>query len=288
MTDPAHPHHHPDAPDRFTRWGEDAGAWLEDHWRRALGVTVLLVLVGTGWAWYDHSRNVALSAARARVAEIATQFPGDGDDVPETAIRSALSRYETFLKTAPRNSTPYWTARLYLAEAHDALGEADAARAAYEEVLKGPVVFAGPARMRLAYMAVAAGDTQAAGTAFDKIVERYPGLAPQAALEQGRLAEAAKAKDAAIAAYKLVTEKFPETPQASDADARLRALGVVPEPAPAPPTAPAPAPNTKAAPPAAPGPAEKAPPAAAAPAAPPAVPAPAPPDKGAAPAPKAP
>jgi predicted negative regulator of RcsB-dependent stress response len=279
MTDPAHPHQHPDAPDRFTRWGEDAGAWLEDHWRRALGVTVLLVLVGAGWAWYDHSRNVALSAARARVAEIATQFPGDGDDVPETAIRSALSRYETFLKTAPRNSTPYWTARLYLAEARDALGEADAAKAAYEAVLQGPAVFAGPARMRLAYMAIAAGDTQAAGTAFDKIVEEFPGLAPQAALEQGRLAEAANAKDAAIAAYKLVTAKFPQTPQASEADARLQALGVKPEAEAAPPAAAAPAPKVEVTSPAAPGKVET-PPAAA--------PAPSPAAKGATPAPKTP
>lgn len=239
MTDPTHPHPH-DAPDRYTRWGEDVGVWLEDHWRRALGVAGLLVLVGTGWAWYGHGRNVALAAARARVAEIATQFPGDGADVPETAVRSALARYETFLNDAPRGSTPYWTARLYLAEAHDALGETDAARAAYEAVLKGPAVFAGPARMRLAYMAVAAGDTQAAGTAFDKIVEQDPGLAPQAALEQGRMAEAANAKDAAIAAYQLVTAKFAQTPQASEADARLRALGVEPEPAPAPPAAAAP------------------------------------------------
>lgn len=260
MTDPVHPHG-PDAPDRFTRWGEDAGIWLEDHWRRLVGALVLLVLVGSGWAWYDHSRNAALSAARARVAEIATQFPGSGGDVPETAIRSALSRYETFLKGAPRNSTPYWTARLYLAQAHDALGEFDAARTAYEAVAGGPAVFAGPARMRLAYLAAARGDLKAAGVEFAKVVDRYPGLAPQAGLEQGRLAEAADRKDLAIAAYQLVSEHFPDTPQASEAEVRLKALGVVSEPAPAPEAAPAP--EKGAAPPAAEGKADEAPPAAA-------------------------
>jgi len=266
MTDPAHPHH--EAPDRFTRWGEDVGVWLEDHWQRVVGVVVLLVLVGSGWAWYGHSRNAVLSVARARVAEIATQFPGDGGDVPETAIRSALSRYEAFLKDVPKGTTPYWTARLYLAQAHDALGEADAAREAYEAVLKAPAVFAGPARMRLAYLAAAQGDTQAAGTAFAKVVEQYPGLAAQAALEQGRLAEAADQNEAAIVAYKLVAAKFRETPQASEADARLRALGVEPEPAPAPAATAEAAPETEGAPatPAAEGNAEKAPPAPAAPA----------------------
>jgi len=237
MTDPLHPHPH-DAPDRFTRWGEDAGIWLEDHWKKVVGAVALLIVVGIGWAWYDHSRNAVLSAARSRVAEIATQFPGNGGDVPETAIRSALTRYEEFLKTAPRNSTPYWIARLNVAQAHDALGETDAAKEAYEAVTKGPAVFAGPARMRLAYLAAAGGDLKTAESEFAKIVDQYPGLAPQAALEQGRLAEAAGQKDVAIAAYKMVTENFDVTPQASEADARLKALGVAPEPPPAAPAAP--------------------------------------------------
>jgi predicted negative regulator of RcsB-dependent stress response len=255
MNDPVHPHGH-DAPDRFTQWGEDAGAWLEDHWQRVVGALVLLVLVGSGWAWYDHSRNAAISAAGSRVAEIATQFPGNGGEVPETAVRSALSRYEAFLKGAPGNSTPYWTAQLYLAQAHEALGETDAARSAYEVVRKGPAVFAGPAAMRLAYLAADQGDTQAAGAAFATVVDRYPGLAPQAALEQGRMAEAAGEKDVAITAYKGVSEGFAATPPAAEAEARLRALGVVPEPAPAVPAEAAPAADGEEAPPAdAPGPA---------------------------------
>jgi len=240
MTDPAHPHGH-DAPDRYTRWGEDATAWVEMHWQRAVGAVVLLVVMGAGWAWYDHSRSQLLSAARAKVAEIAAQFPGPGDDVPEPAIRTALSRYETFLETAPKDTTPYWMARLNAAQAHEALGEVDEARAAYEAVMKGPAVFAGPARMRLGYLAAAQGDGKAAGTAFANVVDRYPGLAPQAALEQGRLAEAADQKDVAIAAYQLLAENFRDTPQASEAEARLKALGVTPEPAPAPEFAPAPA-----------------------------------------------
>lgn len=233
MSDPVHPHHH-DAPDRFTRWGEDAASILEAHWRRILGGVVVVLLLGAVWVWHAHSRNRTISDGLTKVAEIAAQFPGDGGEVPEPAIRTALERYETFLKGAPKGSSAYWIARFHVAEAHDALGETDAARTAFEALLQAPPVYRGPARMRLAYLALAGGDLKVAGAAFAKVAEENPGLAPQAVLEQGRLAEFAGDKDAAIAAYKQVTAKYTASLQAAEADTRLRALGVEPELAPTP------------------------------------------------------
>jgi len=237
VTDRHAPHHAPEGADRFTRWGDDAVGVLEQHWRRILAVVLVAVALGAAWAVASHRREAAESAAQERVAKIAATFPGDGANVPESVIRDAADRYEALLKDAPRG-TARNTAQLYVGQAYEALGQKNQARSAYESLLSAPPVFSGPARMRLAYLAMAEGDPKAAGAAFAKVVEEAPGLAPVAAFELGRLAEGQDQKDAAIAAYRNVAATYPDTPQASEAKARLKALGVEPEPAPpAPPEA---------------------------------------------------
>lgn len=231
MTDRHAPPHAPEGPDRFTRWGEDATGLLERHWRRIVAVVLVLMALGAAWAVQSHRRETAEMAAQERVARIADSFPGNGGNVPASVIQDAAGRYEAVLKDAPRGAARN-TARLFAGEAYEALGQPDRARAAYEALLSAPAVFSGPARMRLAYLALAEGDDKAAGAGFSKVVEAVPGLAPQAAFELGRLAEGRDLKDAAIAAYRQVTASYPSSPQAAEAKARLKALGVEPEPAP--------------------------------------------------------
>lgn len=236
MTDRHAPPHAPEGPDRFTRWGEDAAGLLERHWRRILAVVLVTVALGAAWAVQSHRREAAEAAAQEGVAKIADLFPGGGGNIPESVIHDAAERYQALLKDAPKGPARD-TAQLFLGEAYEALGQRNQARAAYEALRSAPPVFSGPARMRLAYLALAEGDPQAAGAAFTQVVETSPGLAPQAAFELGRLAEGQGRKEAAVAAYRQVTQAYPNAPQASEAKARLTALGVEPEPAP-----PAPAP----------------------------------------------
>jgi tetratricopeptide (TPR) repeat protein len=239
VTDRHGPPHIPDDGDRFTRWGEDATSLLEAHWRRLLGAAVVLFVLGGTWVVYDRHRGTREAEAQAEVAHIADQFPGAlGSNVPESSIRDAAGRYEAFLKDAPSGPARF-TAQLYLAQAHEAVGEMDKARTAYEALQNAPRPFSGPARLRLAYLALSQGDTQGASAAFEKVVADDPGLAPQAALELGRVAEQLGQTDAAIAAYRNVSEQFGSTPQAAEAQARIRALGGEPEtPAPEAVTAP--------------------------------------------------
>jgi len=238
VTDRHVPPHSPEGSDIFTRLGEDAADRLERHWRTVVGLVVVLLALGGAWALYDHRQEAREAAAQAELAKISDLYPGSGGTVPESSIRDAATRYESLLKDAPAGSARY-TARLYLASAYEALDQKNQARAAYEALLKAPPIFAGPARMRLAYLALDEGDPKAASAAFDRVIADAPGLAPQASFELGRMAEAADDKDAAVAAYRNVAKAYPAAPQASEAKARLKALGVELEPAPpTPPAAP--------------------------------------------------
>jgi len=232
------PHHHPEGSDAFTRWGEGAAGLLETHWRKIVGVVAVVLALAGAWALHARSREAAELEAQERLAKITAVYPGGGGNIPESSIRDAVSRYEAFLKDAPDGAARD-TARLYLASAYEALDQKNQARAAYEALLKAPPIFAGPARMRLAYLALEEGDPKAASAAFDRVIADAPGLAPQASFELGRMAEAADDKDAAVAAYRNVAKAYPAAPQASEAKARLKALGVELEPAPpTPPAAP--------------------------------------------------
>lgn len=229
MTDRHGPHHTPEEDDRFTRWGEEATGVLETHWRKLVGGLVLCIALGGAWAAYDHNRNTREMAAQAQVAQIVDLYPGDSPGaIPESSIRAAATRYETFLKDAPEGPARF-IAQLYVAQAYDALGEGPRARASYEALQEAPAPFSGPARLRLAYLALTEGDTQRASAAFEAVAANDPGLAPQAALELGRLAEQAGQPELAIAAYRKVSERFPAAPQAAEAQARVRALGGEPE-----------------------------------------------------------
>jgi tetratricopeptide (TPR) repeat protein len=234
VTDRHGPPHIPDDGDRFTRWGEDATSLLEVHWRRLLGAALVLFVLGGTWVVYDRHRDTRETEAQAEVARIADLFPGAvGSNVPASSIRDAAGRYEAFLKDAPSGPARF-TAQLYLAQAYEAVGEADQARTAYEALQKAPRPFSGPARLRLAYLALAQGDTRGASAAFEQVVADDPGLAPQAAFELGRVAEQLDQTEVAIAAYRKVSEQYGSAPQAAEAQARIRALGGEPEtPAPA-------------------------------------------------------
>lgn len=226
LTDRDLPQHPGD--DRFLAWGEQATGVMERHFRTILMVVVLVVVLGVGWVLFDRSRVKAQTAAQGRLAEIAEIYPGSGDPVEETSIRLAAEKYEAFLADSP-GGTAARMATFYLAQAKEALGEPDAARAGYESLLSGPPEFARLARLRLAYLHMAAGESQAAGAAFESLRTEDPTLAPQAALELGRLAELTADADTAIKQYVVVAKSFPDTSHAVQATMRIRALGGDPD-----------------------------------------------------------
>ncbi|MFQ5509917.1 MAG: tol-pal system YbgF family protein [Leptospirillia bacterium] len=211
--------------DRFTRWGDDAAEMLQEHIMKVVALVALLIVGGVGWTLYTNQQEASRIEALGKVAVIARTFPGEISE-PEPApvlIERAAEQYETFLQSAKPGAARN-LATLNLGRAREALGDTEAARALYESLKSSPGAFSSVARMRLGFLAAEAGDIKSAGAAFESVVSDSPGFAPQAALELGRLAEST-GSEMAIEVYRSVALRFSESLQASEAEARIRALG---------------------------------------------------------------
>lgn len=218
------PPHSPDS-NRFIQIGEEATGFLEDHLKNIVMVIAAVLLLAAGWVMIQHNQEKSRMEAQDRLVAIAAIYPGDGGgELPEPTIREAIEQYTAFIAEGPSGTAPF-LAQFNLGRAYEAVGDAEAAANAYKQAAQGPAVVAGAAGLRLGYLLVSSDDKQAAGEAFSRVISTHPGLAPQAATEIAYLAEMAGATEVAIEHYRQIMKTYSNAPQASEAQARIRALG---------------------------------------------------------------
>ncbi|MDH4229838.1 MAG: tetratricopeptide repeat protein [Nitrospirota bacterium] len=227
MSDQHTPHSHPTG-DVFTRAGEDIADLLEANWKLLVGVMVMVIAVGTGVIMYQRSAAKDQANLQGKVAEIAAGFPGaSGSMVMPGSAETAILRYEALLGKA--SGPARYTALMYLGQAYQSVGKADEARARYEELTKGPALFAAMGHMRLGYLAADAADYPAAVAAFQKAASLDAALAVQAKMDAAYVAEASGDSATAITRYTELIKGHPDFVQAREAESRIRVLGGDPD-----------------------------------------------------------
>ena len=214
---------------------------LKDYrWPLVVGFA-LLVLVGGivgGVLWYDaQSAGKAQDLEREATLHYLTR-PADDPKRAETNLQQAIALYKRIVEEYPR--TP--TAPLALFGLGNALlqaNELDAAIEAYKRFVLmygSNVTLLGLVHQKLGFAYLLKGDRDQAAKAYSTVLE-FPGSLnrDQALFELARLEESGSRPEGALTHYQDLMKTYPNSPFASEAAIRVKALEVKksPESAPA-------------------------------------------------------
>ncbi len=224
--------------------------WIEAHHKTviAAAIATVAVVLAAGWIWWSFDR---MNRAAAELEYLAEQDYRRTQTVEgterETALKSALGRYEEVMKQYPRSRTAP-VAALAAAGIKDELEDTAGALAAYRELAaryRRPEVVLGRAYARMGYIFLRQGKADDAIAALSEAAKRDPTLTDQVSYEIARVYETQDRKVEAIGKYEQVAKEFAGSPWAILAAGRVQALGGGPQPEPSAPrpttTAPAPA-----------------------------------------------
>jgi tetratricopeptide (TPR) repeat protein len=226
-------------PDKFQVAAGQALTWLSGRKRAVVGVVAVIAAVLVGAAVISQVVAARDRAAGAMLSEVLSAVNGEVSAVPLPGLPgpfypTAAEKQKAVLAAADRlveqhpGSAAARTARLAKGDAHYALGEWDAAVAAYEAFIAhspdaDPLAFG--AYEGIALAREAKGDADGALAGWDRMRAALPGFADRADLEKARvLAQGGK-----VAEARAILEKFPEahekSPLKADASERLAKLG---------------------------------------------------------------
>lgn len=204
--------------------------WMEQHrWSVLLGALAAILAVGTvgGVLWYEARQNEAAAELYRQASQLMHDRPVDDPQKAQANLKQAIALYRRLVEEYPRSpSGPLALFQLgnALVESQDVKGAIEAynqyvARYGANKMMLGLVY------QRLAYAHLLNGDREAAAKAFLTVVE-LPGTVNKdhALYELGRLEESRGHPEGAMAHYQNLVRAFPNSPLASEATIRMKAL----------------------------------------------------------------
>jgi outer membrane protein assembly factor BamD (BamD/ComL family) len=194
-----------------------------------VAVAAVLVVV-----WYDQRQAEQALGLHHRAMTLYVDRPSDQAAKADENLKHAITLFRQVVEQYPR--TPTAQLSLYhlgnaLVQAND-LGRAVEAYKNYAATYGANKVMLGMVYQRLAYAYLLNGDRDQAVKAFSAVLE-VPGALnkDQVLFELGRLEETQSRPEGALARYQDLSKSYPNSPFASEAAVRIKALEVkkVPE-----------------------------------------------------------
>lgn len=210
-------------------------------------VAVLAMAAVGGALWYDAQQETAAANVYRKATQLVFDRPTDNPAKAEDDLKQAIGLYRRLVEQYPRSQS----AQIGLFQLGNALVQFNDVKGGIEAYSKYVATYGtnkmmlGLVYQRLAYAHLLNGDREAAIKAFLNVVT-LPGTLNKdhVLFELGKLEESASRPEGALAHYQNLVKVFPNSPFASEATVRMKALeakktpGVAPV---APPPAAAPA-----------------------------------------------
>jgi outer membrane protein assembly factor BamD (BamD/ComL family) len=214
--------------------------FMQDY-RRAIGlaVAILLIVVAIllGLGWYDHRQRTQALELERQAAKLYRDRPIDQPARAETNLKLAIELYRRIVDEYPR--APVTPLVLYqlgnaLVQANDTAGAIDAYKR-YVMAYGNNKLMLGLIYQRLGYAYLLHGNREQATNAFSAVLE-IPGALnkDQVLFELGKSEETLSRPEGALARYQELMKAYANSPFASEAAVRIKALEVKkipPEPA---------------------------------------------------------
>ena len=226
------------APEELLSRTEFLMFWVQDRWKRiALGGALLasLGLVWGGLVWFQGQRDDQAKLLEYEASKILSQSVAEGEaagqDRKESYEEASLVYGEILEKYSSSSAAPF--AQYQLGNIYFELEQYDRAIEAYGEFIErypGHDILLPMVYQRLGYARLRQGDRQAALDTFEQLIQRSEAWnRDQAYFEAGRLYEEQGVRDSAIDRYEGLIKDFPGSPWSSEAQLRLKILGVFDE-----------------------------------------------------------
>lgn len=193
-------------------------------------VALLVVLAAIGGAvWYGQRQADEAFELSRQAMVLSLDRPADKPAVADENLKKAINLYRQVIEQHPRS--PVAPMALYnlgnaLVQANDLPGAVEAYKR-YIATYGSNKVMLGLVYQRLAFVHLLNGDREQAVKAFSAIME-VPGALnkDQAIFELGKLEESQSRPEGALARYQDLTKNYPNSPFASEAAVRIKALEV--------------------------------------------------------------
>ena len=204
--------------------------WLEQNRRSVLmgaAIAVCAVAAVGGALWYDQRQDAAAAELYQQAAQLALDRPADNPAKAEENLKQAIALYRRVIEEYPRSHS----AQVGLFQLGNALVRINDVKGGIEAYSKYVATYGtnklmlGLVYQRLAYAHLLAGDRPAAVKAFLNVVG-LPGTLNKdhVLFELGRLEESLGRPEGALAHYQDLVKVFPNSPFASEAAIRMKAL----------------------------------------------------------------
>ncbi|MFM8552804.1 MAG: tetratricopeptide repeat protein [Nitrospiraceae bacterium] len=205
---------------------------IQEHRAKVLAglVAVLLVVVAIGGAvWYSQRQAEDAYDLSRQAMQLYLDRPADKPTQADDNLKKAIGLYRQVVEQHPR--APVTSLALYhlgnaLVQANDLAG----AIAAYQQYIAAHgtnKVMLGLVYQRLAFVHLLNGDREQAAKALSAVLD-VPGALnkDQAMFELGKLEESQSRPEGALARYQDLMKSYPNSPFASEATVRIKALEV--------------------------------------------------------------
>jgi tetratricopeptide (TPR) repeat protein len=225
--------------------------WLEQNRRGVLAgalAAVLAIAAVGGALWYEARQDEAAAVIDRQASQLLRDRPADDPTKAKEHLKQAIALYRRLVEEYPRSPS----AQLGLFQLGNALMEINDVKGAIEAYSKYVATYGtnkmmlGLVYQRLAYAHLLNGDREAAAKAFLNIVG-LPGTLNKdhALFELGKLEESLGRPEGALAHYQNLVKVFSNSPLASEATVRMKALEAKKTPGNAPAASPPAAPATR-------------------------------------------
>ena len=201
--------------------------------RRAIliGVVLLAILVAVliGLGWYDRRQAQQALELERHATKLFLSRPADQPEKSDAQLKKAIELYRQVVADYPR--APVAPVALFrlgnaLAQANDAGGGIEAySRYVRNYGTNKPLL--GLVYQRLGYVYLVQGDREQAVKAFSTVLDVPDALnKDQVLFELGKLEETLSRPEGALARYQELMKAYPNSPFASEAAVRMKALEV--------------------------------------------------------------
>jgi outer membrane protein assembly factor BamD (BamD/ComL family) len=196
-----------------------------------IGALVLLLVVGAVVAmiFYDRRQAEQAQELTLQATKLYVDRPGEKPAKADENLKQAISLYRQVIEQYPR--TPAAQLALYhLGNALVQINDLDGAIEAYRKYVTSygaNKMLLGLVYQRLGYAYLLKGDHEQAAKAFAAVLE-VPGALnkDQVLFELGKLEEVQSRPEGALARYQDLAKSYPNSPFASEAAVRIKALEV--------------------------------------------------------------
>jgi outer membrane protein assembly factor BamD (BamD/ComL family) len=203
------------------------------EYRRAIGMALAVLIIAVALllavGWYEHRQGQQALELERQATKFYRDRPPNQPERAGTNLKQAIELYRRIVNDYAR--APVTGVALYqlgnaLAQANDTAGAIEAYKR-YSMNYGNNKTLLGLVYQRLAYTYLVQGDREQAVKAFSAVLE-VPGALnkDQVLFELGKLEETLSRPEGALARYQELMKAYPNSPFASEAAVRIKALEV--------------------------------------------------------------